>query len=110
MRERKLTIKIDLPDDISRVLEERWGDLPRHVLATLAIQGYRDGTLSTHQVQLMLGLKFRFAVDAFMKVWKKPTKKACWAIPLSARAPRRHKFLHGALSQGTAPPKTSGTE
>ena len=65
--ERNVTIKIDLPDDISRVLEKRWGDLPRHVLETLAIQGYRDGTLSTHQVQHMLGLKSRFEVDAFMK-------------------------------------------
>ena len=67
MSEGNLTIKIDLPDDISRILEERWGDLPRHVLETLAIQGYRDGTLSTHQVQHMLGLKSRFSVDAFMK-------------------------------------------
>jgi hypothetical protein len=65
--ERNLTIKIDLPDDISRILEERWGDLPRHVLETLAIQGYRDGTLSSHQVQHMLGLKSRLSVDAFMK-------------------------------------------
>ena len=70
MIEGNLTIKIDLPDDISRILEERWGDLPRHVLETLAIQGYRDGALSTHQVQHMLGLQSRFAVDAFMKEHK----------------------------------------
>lgn len=67
-----MTIKIDLPEEISRLLEERWGDLPRHVLETLAIEGYRDGTLSQWQVQHMLGLKSRFEVDAFMKERRVP--------------------------------------
>ena len=60
-------LRIDLPDDVTKSLEDRWGDLPRHVIETLALEGYRDGTLSTYQIQCMLGFRSRFEVDDFMK-------------------------------------------
>jgi hypothetical protein len=69
-----MVLKIDLPDDVTRSLEKRWGDVPRHVIETLAIEGYLDGTLSHYQVQCMLGFTSRFEVDAFLK-------KHCVAIP-----------------------------
>ena len=62
-----MVLKIDLPDDVTRSLEKRWGDVPRHVIETLAIEGYREGALSHHQVQGMLGLESRFEVDAFLR-------------------------------------------
>jgi predicted HTH domain antitoxin len=62
-----VVLKIDLPDDVKQSLEKRWGDLPRHVLETLAVEGYREETLSHYQVQCMLGLDSRFEVDDFMK-------------------------------------------
>ena len=62
-----MVLTIDLPDHVTQSLEKRWGDLPRHLLETLAIEGYRDGTLSQYQVQCMLGFESRFEVDAFMK-------------------------------------------
>jgi hypothetical protein len=62
-----MVLTIDLPDHVAQSLERRWGDLRRHVLEALAIEGYRDGTLSRYQVQCMLGLESRFEVDAFMK-------------------------------------------
>lgn len=62
-----MVLRIDLPDDVTRSLEKCWGDVPRHVIETLAIEGYRDGTLSHYQVQCMLGFESRFEVDAFLR-------------------------------------------
>ena len=62
-----MVLKIELSEDVTKSLEKRWGDLPRHVVETLAVEGYRDGTLSRYQVQCMLEFDSRFEVDAFMK-------------------------------------------
>ncbi len=67
-----MVLKINLPDDVTRSLERRWGDVPRHVVETLAIEGYRDGTLSHYQVQCMLGFESRFEVDAFLREQEVP--------------------------------------
>jgi predicted HTH domain antitoxin len=67
-----MVLKIDLPDDVTRSLEKRWGDVPRHVIETLAIDGYRDGTLSHYQVQSMLGFESRFETDAFLREHRIP--------------------------------------
>ncbi len=72
-----MVLKIDLPDDVTQSLEKRWGDLPRHVLETLAIEGYREATLSHYQVQCMLGLDSRFEVDEFMKSRGVPMPYGC---------------------------------
>jgi hypothetical protein len=71
-RDKSMVLKIDLPDDVTRSLENRWGDLPRHVVETLAIEGYRDGALSHYQVQSMLGFRSRFEVDAFLREHQVP--------------------------------------
>jgi Uncharacterised protein family (UPF0175) len=62
-----VVLRIHLPDDVTKSLEDRWGDLPRHVIETLALEGYRDGTLSAYQIQCMLGFRSRLEVDDFMK-------------------------------------------
>jgi len=60
-------VKIQLPEDIERCLEERWGDLSKHTVESLAAEGYRSGILSRSQVRRMLGFRTRAEVDAFMK-------------------------------------------
>ena len=60
-------IAIELPDDIARVLREKWGDLSQHTIEALAAEGYRTRALSGAQVQRMLGLETRMEVDAFLK-------------------------------------------
>ena len=62
-----MTVKIELPDDIEHHLQKQWGDLPRHALETLAIEGYRARVLSRSQVSRMLGLETGAEVDEFMK-------------------------------------------
>lgn len=61
-----MTVQIDIPEDISAALERQWRDLPRHILETLAIEGYRSRALSRSQVRRLLGFKTVLEVDAFM--------------------------------------------
>jgi hypothetical protein len=49
-------IAIELPDDIARVLREKWGVLSQHTIEALAAEGYRTRALSGAQVQRMLRL------------------------------------------------------
>lgn len=53
-------LTIDLPPDISEVLQGRWGDVPRRALEALAVEGYRTGALSESQVKRLLGFETRF--------------------------------------------------
>lgn len=62
-----MAVKIELPEDIEHHLERQWGDLPRHALETLAIEGYRARVLSRSQVRRMLGFETGAEVDKFMK-------------------------------------------
>lgn len=62
-----MTVKIELPEDIEHHLEQQWGNLPRHALETLAIEGYRARVLSRSQVRRMLGFETGAEVDGFMK-------------------------------------------
>lgn len=47
-------------------LSERWGDMPRHLLETLAVEGYRSGILTEHQVGQLLGFDSRVQTDEFL--------------------------------------------
>ncbi len=62
-----MAVRIELPEDIEHHLEKQWGNLPRHALETLAIEGYRSRVLSRSQVRRMLGFETGTEVDAFMK-------------------------------------------
>ncbi len=62
-----MAVKIELPEDIVHHLERQWGNLPRHALETLAIEGYRAPVLSRSQVRRMLGFETGAEVDGFMK-------------------------------------------
>jgi predicted HTH domain antitoxin len=61
-----MEVKIEIPDDVKRRLERDWGDVSRHALERLAIEGYSLGVLSRAQVRRMLGFETRTEVDEFM--------------------------------------------
>ncbi len=63
-----MQVSVDLPDDVVRDLEEKWKDLPRGVLESIAVEGYRAGALSEEQVRRLLGLPTRIDVDGFLKL------------------------------------------
>lgn len=69
-----MQVTLDLPDDISAALEERWQDLPRQALEALAVEGYRTGALTETQVRRLLGLESRFQVHALLKMHRVPLR------------------------------------
>ena len=59
-------IAVELPEDIAKRLESAWRDVSRGTLEAVALEGYRDGTLSREQVGRILGLSF-WDTEAFLK-------------------------------------------
>ncbi len=75
-----MEVTISLPEDISESLQGRWGNVPRHALEAIAIEGYRTGALTETQVRRLLGLETRFEVHGLLKEHRGPP-------PLYARRP-----------------------
>jgi predicted HTH domain antitoxin len=67
-----MEVTINLPEDISEALKGRWGNLSRHALETIAVEGYRTGALTETQVRRLLGLETRFEVHALLKEHEVP--------------------------------------
>jgi len=62
-------IAVELPEDIAKRLESAWRDVSRGTLEAVALEAYRDGTLSREQVGRVLGLSF-WETEAFLKEWQ----------------------------------------
>lgn len=61
-----MQIAVELPEDIAERLRDAWRDVPRGAIEAIAVEGYRDGTLSRDQVGRLLGLSF-WETEAFLK-------------------------------------------
>lgn len=59
-------IAVELPEDIAKRLQDAWRDVSRGTLEAIAVEGYRDGTLTRDQVGRLLGLPF-WETEAFLK-------------------------------------------
>jgi hypothetical protein len=51
-----MEVTLHIPDEIARRLSAAGGDVSRRALEAIALEGYRDQTLTLHQVSEMLGL------------------------------------------------------
>jgi predicted HTH domain antitoxin len=58
-----MQITLELPDEIARELK----DLPRALLESFALEGYRSGKLTEEQIRKILGCGTRMQVDGFLK-------------------------------------------
>ena len=61
-----MNITVNIPEHIVSHLAEVQ-DLPRMALEALALEGYREGKLSTGQLRRLLGCRTRTQVHAFLK-------------------------------------------
>ena len=61
-----MNVAIELPEDIARLLQASWKDMPRRALEAIALEGYRTQALTSGQVGRLLGLNF-WATEAFLK-------------------------------------------
>jgi predicted HTH domain antitoxin len=55
-----------MPKGVRNALEERWGELSRHLTENLALDGYRQGLLSLAQVRGLLGLATRWEAQELL--------------------------------------------
>lgn len=62
-----MQVTIEIPDVIAADLKEKWGDLPRRVLEALAIEGFRKGKLTNHQVMEILKIKTSAELEKFLE-------------------------------------------
>ena len=62
-----MEVSIELPDQIVERLSTSGRDLPRQLIEALAAESYRGGLLTSREVQQLLGLESRWAVEAFLK-------------------------------------------
>jgi Uncharacterised protein family (UPF0175) len=58
-------VTIELPDELAQRLQAKWQETPAHITRALVVlEAYREGMLTTREVQAILGLDDRFAVYA----------------------------------------------
>ena len=62
-----MQITLELPDDVAQGLEAQVKNLPRAMLESFAVEGYRSGKLTEEQVRRILGFGTRIQVDGFLK-------------------------------------------
>jgi predicted HTH domain antitoxin len=62
-----VNIAIDIPDDIGKVLAAQTGGASRAVMEAVAIEAYRSGSITSAQVQQMLGLSSRWETESFLR-------------------------------------------
>ena len=62
-----MEVAIQLPDTLVKRLQERWDDLPRRVLESVALEGFRQRILTTEEMRQLLGFETKFEVHAFLK-------------------------------------------
>lgn len=62
-----MNVAIEIPDEIGQVLAAQAGGVTRAVLEAVAIEAYRSGTITSAQVQQMLGLNSRWVTESFLR-------------------------------------------
>jgi hypothetical protein len=62
-----MQITLELPDDVAQSLEAQAKNLPRALLESFALEGYRSGKLTEEQVRKILDFGTRMQVDGFLK-------------------------------------------
>ena len=70
----RMSVTIDLPEDISAALTEQWHDVPRRSLEAIAVEAYRTQALTESQVRRLLGFETRFEVHALLKEHQVPLR------------------------------------
>ncbi len=67
MLQKKMQIKIDIPEEIGQQLVTQWGNVSQRAKEALAIEAYRSGSLTSAQVQILLNLYSRWEVEEFLR-------------------------------------------
>ena len=60
-------IQIALPDELASFLKEKWGNLERKLMEIIAIEAYREGSISSGKLRELLGFSTPLEADKFLK-------------------------------------------
>ena len=82
-----MQVTLDLPDDISAVLEGRWPDLPRQALEALAVEAYRTGALTNRRS----GVSFDWRRGSKCTRSSRITASRCATAKRTSRTIQRHQ-------------------
>ena len=58
-----MQITIEIPEELGQQLQKEWGNLPRKLLESLAIEAYHSGVMTTAQIQTLLDFSSRWKVE-----------------------------------------------
>jgi hypothetical protein len=61
-----MEVRMNIPDNIAVQLQAN-GDIARRLLEMAALEGYKSGELTAHQLREMLGFDTHMEVDGFLK-------------------------------------------
>ncbi len=62
-----MQITIELPEEISRQLQQNWDNLPQKTLESLVLEAYRKGMITSAQIQTSLKFSSRWQTEQFLK-------------------------------------------
>jgi len=62
-----MELAVQIPDDLASRMSASGGDLARRALEALAIEEFRSGHLTKHELRRLLGFETRYQLDAFLK-------------------------------------------
>jgi len=63
----KMEVTVHIPDTIGERLGKDTGEIPRWLLERTGLEAYRAREISGYELRLMLGMKSRLELDAFLK-------------------------------------------
>jgi hypothetical protein len=66
-RAKTLRVMVELPGELAEQIRQSSGHIGRRLLESFAAESYRSNAMTGWQVQQLLGLSDRFALDAFLK-------------------------------------------
>jgi hypothetical protein len=62
-----MQITIELPEDIGHQLQQGWDNLPQKIVESLALEAYRQGVMTSAQIQTLLKFSSRWQTEQFLK-------------------------------------------
>lgn len=62
-----MEVTVHIPDTIGKRLGKDTVEIPRWLLEKAGLEAYRSGEISGYELRLMLGLKSRLELEAFLK-------------------------------------------
>ena len=58
-----MKVTIELPEPIGQILQKQWNNLPQKTLESLAIQAYRDGVITSGEIQILLNFSSQWETN-----------------------------------------------